>query len=74
MHSTVIAAGAAAITGAVLSSTVIICVLVTAGLPQASETFHVLVIVPPQAPPTRSPSTPITVPPASQLSVQPGLS
>ena len=38
-------------------------------LPHASVTFHVRVIVPPQAPPVNRPSTLVTVPPASQLSV-----
>ncbi|KAF5052554.1 hypothetical protein DSECCO2_407480 [anaerobic digester metagenome] len=68
-HSTVIFAGAEARTGAILSSIVIICVRVMAALPQASLTFHVLVMVPPQLPPVKGPSTPTTYPPASQLSV-----
>src|SRR4030067_727098 len=67
-HSTVTAAGGAAIKGGVLSSTVIIGVTCIAGLPQASETFHFLVIAPPHVPPVRGPPTPATVPPASQLS------
>jgi hypothetical protein len=48
---TVILAGAV-IVGNAAGLTVIICVLVIAGLPQASDTFHVRVIVPPQTPPT----------------------
>jgi hypothetical protein len=43
---------------------------VIALFPQASATFHVLVIVPPQAPGLKVVSEPVTLPPASQLSVQ----
>ena len=67
-HSTVIFAGGAARTGATLSSTVIVCVAV-AGFPQGSAKVHVLVIVPPHAPPIKAPSTPTTDPGAAQLSV-----
>ena len=67
-HSTVTSAGNPVITGAVLSSTVIVCVAV-ATLPQASVYVQVLVIVPPQVPPVNAPSFPDTVPLPSQLSV-----
>jgi len=70
IHCTLTADGAASNTGAILSLTVIICVLVMAGFPLASDTLQVLVIVPPQLPPTNEPSTPATEPPALQLSVQ----
>src|SRR5512133_495613 len=69
IHSTVTATGASASTGAVLSSTVIIWVLVMAGFPHSSEKFQVRVIVPPHSVPTSGPSTPSTIPPAAQLSV-----
>src|SRR5680860_946086 len=64
IHSTVTSIGAAANTGIVVSSTVIICVLATATFPQASVTFQVLVMVPPHSLPTKAPSTPATEPPA----------
>ncbi len=69
-HSTVISAGAGSSVGACVSLIVIVCVAV-AEFPQASVYVQVLVTVPPQYPPTTGPSTPVTVPAPSQLSVHP---
>ena len=67
IHCTVIAAGGAANTGAVVSDTVISCVAV-AVLPQASVKVQVLVTIAGQVP-DGGLSVPVTDPGASQLSV-----
>ena len=67
-HSIIMFAGAAANTGAVVSSIVMVWVTVEM-FPHTSVCVHVLVIVPPQFPPMMRPSVPVTVPVPSQLSV-----
>ena len=67
IHCTVIAAGGAANTGAVVSDTVMSCVAIDV-LPQASVKVQVLVTIAGQVP-DGGLSVPVTVPGASQLSV-----